>query len=71
LHELTIGNLRRRNVDLVSGACIGLAACTRTALSTRLATIVDPFVGNVLFADLTRLHRGADGRQGAPARRSR
>lgn len=46
----TIGNLRRGNVDLVSAACVGLAACTTTALGAWLATIVEPFVGNVLFA---------------------
>ncbi len=46
----TIGNLRRSNVDLVSAAYVGLAACTTTALGAWLATIVDPFVGNVLFA---------------------
>ena len=46
----TVGNLRRGNVDLVSAAWIGLAACTTTALGAWLATIVDPFVGNLLFA---------------------
>lgn len=46
----TIGNLRRGNVDLVAAATIGLAACTTTALGAWIATLVDPFVGNVLFA---------------------
>lgn len=46
----TIGNLRRGNVDLFSAACVGLAACTTTALGAWLATVVDPLVGNVLFA---------------------
>ncbi|WP_374976710.1 sulfite exporter TauE/SafE family protein [Microbacterium trichothecenolyticum] len=46
----TVGNLRRGNVDLVTAACVGVAACTTTALGAWLATIVDPFVGNVLFA---------------------
>ncbi|RBY82274.1 sulfite exporter TauE/SafE family protein, partial [Blastococcus sp. TF02A-30] len=46
----TIGNLRRRNVDLVAAALVGGAACTTTALGAWLATLVDPFVGNVLFA---------------------
>jgi uncharacterized membrane protein YfcA len=46
----TIGNLRRGNVDLVSAAWVGLAACTTTATGAWLAAIVDPFVGNVLFA---------------------
>ncbi len=46
----TIGNVRRRNVDLVSAALIGGAACTTTALGAWIATIVDPLVGNILFA---------------------
>ncbi|KJL29753.1 sulfite exporter TauE/SafE family protein [Microbacterium oxydans] len=46
----TIGNIRHRNVDLLAGAMIGIAACTTTALGAWIATIVDPSVGNVLFA---------------------
>ncbi|MFP1603188.1 sulfite exporter TauE/SafE family protein [Microbacterium esteraromaticum] len=46
----TIGNLRHGNVDLLAAGIIGLAACTTTALGAWLATIVDPFVGNMLFA---------------------
>ncbi|MFC8679929.1 sulfite exporter TauE/SafE family protein [Microbacterium ureisolvens] len=46
----TIGNLRRRNVDLVAAAIVGIAACTTTALGAWAATLIDPFVGNVLFA---------------------
>lgn len=46
----TVGNVRRRNVDLVAAACIGGAACTTTALGAWIATIIDPFVGNILFA---------------------
>ncbi|WP_169581789.1 sulfite exporter TauE/SafE family protein [Microbacterium thalassium] len=46
----TIGNLRRGNVDLVAAATIGVAACTTTALGAWIATLVDPLVGNVLFA---------------------
>ena len=46
----TVGNLRRRNVDLVAAALVGLAACTTTALVALIATHIDPFVGNVLFA---------------------
>lgn len=46
----TIGNLRRRNVDLLAAAVVGLAACTTTALGAWLATVVDPLIGNVLFA---------------------
>ena len=46
----TIGNLRNHNVDLLAAALVGLSACTTTALGAWLATLVDPFVGNVLFA---------------------
>lgn len=46
----TVGNLRRGNVDLVAAGIVGLAACTTTALGAWIATLVDPFVGNVLFA---------------------
>lgn len=46
----TIGNLRHRNVDLFAAALIGVSACTTTALGAWLATIVDPTVGNILFA---------------------
>ena len=46
----TIGNIRHRNVDLLAAALIGVAACTTTALGAWLATIVDPTVGNILFA---------------------
>lgn len=46
----TIGNLRTRNVDLRAAAMIGVAACTTTALGAWIATLVDPLVGNILFA---------------------
>lgn len=46
----TIGNIRRANVDLKGAALIGVTACTTTALGAWIATIVDPFWGNVLFA---------------------
>ncbi|GAA1853728.1 sulfite exporter TauE/SafE family protein [Microbacterium koreense] len=46
----TIGNIRRHNVDLVAAALVGLAACTTTALGAWIATVVDPFTGNILFA---------------------
>lgn len=46
----TIGNIRRKNVDLIGAALIGGAACTTTALGTWLAKSVDPFTGNVIFA---------------------
>lgn len=46
----TIGNLRRHNVDLGAATLVGVAACTTTALGAWIATLVDPFVGNMLFA---------------------
>lgn len=46
----TVGNMRRRNVDLLAAVLVGGAACTTTALGAWIATLVDPFVGNVLFA---------------------
>lgn len=46
----TIGNLRGRNVDLLAALLIGVSACTTTALGAWLATIVDPTLGNMLFA---------------------
>lgn len=46
----TVGNLRRSNVDLPAAAAIGIAACTTTALGAWIANLVDPFLGNILFA---------------------
>lgn len=46
----TVGNARRRNVDLVAAVCIGLAACTTTALGAFIALHIDPLTGNLLFA---------------------
>jgi uncharacterized protein len=46
----TIGNVRRHNVDLLAAALIGVAACTTTALGAWIATLIDPFTANVLFA---------------------
>lgn len=46
----TIGNLRRSNVDLVAAICVGVAACTTTAVGAILAKTIDPFVANILFA---------------------
>ena len=46
----TVGNIRRRNVDLVAAAIVGIAACTTTALGAWAAVLLDPFVANALFA---------------------
>ncbi len=46
----TIGNVRRKNVDLVAAAIVGFSACTTTALGAWIATLVDPLLGNILFA---------------------
>lgn len=46
----TVGNARRRNVDLVAAGVVGLAACTTTAIGAWCATLLDPFSANVLFA---------------------
>jgi len=46
----TIGNLRNRNVDLTAAAIVGISACTTTALGAWLATLIDPLLGNMLFA---------------------
>jgi len=46
----TVGNLRRKNVDIAAALCVGLAACTTTAVGAWIATLIDPFVGNILFA---------------------
>lgn len=46
----TIGNLRNHNVDLRAAAIVGVSACTTTALGAWLATLIDPLVGNMLFA---------------------
>lgn len=46
----TIGNVRRKNVDLVGAALVGFAACTTTALGAWIARSIDPLAGNVIFA---------------------
>jgi uncharacterized membrane protein YfcA len=46
----TIGNVMRRNVDLRAAALVGVSACTTTALGAWLATLLDPFAANILFA---------------------
>ncbi len=46
----TVGNVKRRNVDLVAAALVGVAACTTTALGAWIATLLSPLVANILFA---------------------
>ena len=46
----TVGNLRRKNVDLVAAVTVGLAACTTTAVGAWIATLMDPVLANILFA---------------------
>lgn len=46
----TIGNLRRRNVNLLGAALIGGAACTTTALGAVITKSIDPFTANIVFA---------------------
>lgn len=46
----TIGNLRNKNVDLLAAGLVGVSACATTALGAWLATLIDPFAGNMLFA---------------------
>lgn len=46
----TIGNLRRKNVDVMGGLLIGLSACATTALGAWIAVHIDPRTANVLFA---------------------
>lgn len=46
----TIGNLRNHNVDVRAAAVIGLAASAMTALGAWLATLMNPLLGNILFA---------------------
>lgn len=46
----TIGNSRRRNVDLRAAIVVGVSACTTTALGAWCATLLDPFTANILFS---------------------
>ena len=46
----TVGNIRRRNVDLLAAAVVGVAACTTTALGAWIATLLDPAIASILFA---------------------
>ncbi len=46
----TLGNARRGNVDLRAALIVGLAACVCVPFSSVLATLLDPFIANVLFS---------------------
>lgn len=46
----TIGNFRRDNVDLRSAAYIGITASLVVPFSSVFATLLDPFIANVLFS---------------------
>jgi len=46
----TLGNVRRRNVDLMAAVLIGGAACTTTAVGAWVATLLEPWLANILFA---------------------
>ncbi len=46
----TIGNLKRGNVDLRSGAIIGLASACIAPFSTMLAGLLTPFWSNAVFS---------------------
>ncbi|WP_092666647.1 sulfite exporter TauE/SafE family protein [Agrococcus carbonis] len=45
----TIGNLRRKNVDLVAALIVGLAACVTTALGAAAAVALDPQTASIIF----------------------
>jgi uncharacterized membrane protein YfcA len=46
----TIGNSRRKNVDLRVAAIIGLSACVASPLGLLTATVISPFWSNVGFS---------------------
>lgn len=46
----TLGNWRRNNVDLRAALYVGLAASVCVPFSSVLATLLDPFLANVLFS---------------------
>ncbi|WP_306232253.1 sulfite exporter TauE/SafE family protein [Agrococcus beijingensis] len=45
----TIGNLRRKNVDIPSALVVGLSACVTTALGAALSVALDPQVASIVF----------------------
>ena len=48
----TIGNMRRRNVDLRAAATLGIAASVFSPLGSIVATRIEPFWSNVTFSIL-------------------
>jgi uncharacterized membrane protein YfcA len=46
----TIGNLRRKNVDLRAALAVGIAGSACVPFGSIIAGLVEPFVGNVLFS---------------------
>jgi uncharacterized membrane protein YfcA len=48
----TVGNLRRKNVDLRMAAAIGIAACVTSPLGVLTATAISPFWSNIAFSVL-------------------
>ena len=46
----TIGNMRRNNVDMRAALAVGIAASVCVPFSSVLATLLDPFIANVLFS---------------------
>lgn len=48
----TIGNVRRSNVDLRGGLCIGIAACIASPLGLLTATAITPLWSNIAFSIL-------------------
>lgn len=46
----TIGNLRRKNVDLVGAGLVGVSACVTTALGAAVALALDPRTASIVFA---------------------
>lgn len=46
----TLGNVRRRNVDLRAAAFVGVAASASVPFGAIFAGMIDPFIGNVLFS---------------------
>ncbi|MDN3311120.1 sulfite exporter TauE/SafE family protein [Microbacterium oryzae] len=46
----TVANIRKRNVDVPAALGVGLTACATAPLGTWVANLVDPRLGNILFA---------------------